>query len=230
DSLLAWHRALLGLRSSSAAWDRPSIVQLVVSEAGILALKVSGARGTSVVLVANLNASAADCAVALAADSAKGVLGSTEGDSFAGSSLAVKGLPAYGIRAWALNDQLVPVAFDHDPVRADFQSISLSALFLRGSFNGWDTSAAMTRSGSVYSFTQTLEGGSPYQFKFGNADWSTALGGYEAAYDASHAAPGTIGTADDGWQGLNLSFLPSVAGSYTFTVDLASQKWWISSN
>lgn len=235
DSLLAWHRALLKLRSSNAAWNQPSIAQLAVAEAGILALKVSGSAGASVVLVANLNATAADCAVAVAADSAKGILGSTEGDNLAGAtlaegSLAVKGLPAYGIRAWAMNDQLVPVAFDHDPVRADFQSISLPALFLRGSFNSWGTSAAMTRNGSVYSFTQTLAGGSPYQFKFGNADWSTALGGYEVVYDSSHAAPGTLGSSDDGWEGLNLSFMPSVAGSYTFTVDLASQTWWITAN
>ena len=83
-------------------------------------------------------------------------------------------------------------------------------MFVRGDMNGWAASDVMTYDGvGQYSTTLALSIAS-YQFKFANADYSTALG-FGTTQDA-----GSLALTDSGG---NLFLDVTTAGDYLFTLD-----------
>ena len=87
---------------------------------------------------------------------------------------------------------------------------TLGDMFVRGDMNGWAASDVMTYDGvGQYSTTLALSIAS-YQFKFANADYSTALG-FGTTQDA-----GSLALTDSGG---NLFLDVTTAGDYLFTLD-----------
>ena len=77
-------------------------------------------------------------------------------------------------------------------------------LYLRGTFNGWDTSTPMTDlGGGLYSATIAGTPNTRFNFKVANADWSLGYPGSDvrSVFDAAGSA--TVyyraGAAGDGW-------------------------------
>jgi hypothetical protein len=87
---------------------------------------------------------------------------------------------------------------------ATASSLMAQPFYLRGSFNGWDTSTPMNdEGGGLYSATISGTPGERFIFKVANADWSVGFPGSDvrSLYDAGGSA--TVyyraGAAGDGW-------------------------------
>ena len=83
-------------------------------------------------------------------------------------------------------------------------NLTAQQLYLRGSFNGWDTSTPMvSQGGGLYSATISGTPGTRFDFKVANADWSSAWPGGDARTLYNSTGSATIyyraGSIADGW-------------------------------
>lgn len=99
-----------------------------------------------------------------------------------------------------------------------------TAVYLRGSMNGWSTDNSFSYKGAgVYEVAVALNANEEYMFKFASEDWSTVNFGCQSSDAAARTVTeGTalaLGQADDN----NLIFTPVKTATYVFSVD-ASNK------
>ena len=237
DSLWAWNSDLLKLRSTYPAWDDPSIAMASSSAAGVLSFEITGSSGKEAILVANTASSPITSSFTVqlpnSATNETALIGDGSGSSVAGSVLSLSALPAYTVRVFAIDD---PGA---TPIRAKDENYSgyasilppMPQLYLRGSFNGWGTGLALTSAGNgLYSASITLSSASAVQFKYGSANWSTALGYGSMIYDATRL--GALGGAcvqSDNTSYDNIILSPPAAASYQFWLDTTQSpyRYWI---
>ena len=83
-------------------------------------------------------------------------------------------------------------------------NLTAQQLYLRGSFNGWDTSTPMvSQGGGLYSATISGTPGTRFDFKVANADWSSSWPGGDARTLYNSTGSATIyyraGSIADGW-------------------------------
>ncbi|HUX42145.1 MAG TPA: alpha-amylase family glycosyl hydrolase [Rectinemataceae bacterium] len=237
DSLWSWNADLLKLRSGYAAWNDPSIVATSSSATGVLAFEITGSSGKQAVVVANTSSSAITSPFTVqlsnSATTETALIGDGTGSSINGASLSVATLPAYTTRVYALDD---PGA---TPIRASDENYSgyasvlppLPQLYLRGSFNGWAAGITLNSQGNgLYSASYSLPTAGAVLFKYGSADWSTALGFSNMIYDPTRT--GALGAAcvqSDNTNYDNIEFTPPSAASYQFWLDTTQNpyRYWI---
>jgi len=251
ESLWTWHSQLLHLRSTHPAWKDPAIRALAtVSPAirtlatvspGILAFEIRGTTGARAVVIANISSNVPPSATIIDLGPspparATVILGPPGGATLTASLLSLSDLPPFGLRVVDLAEAAAvpaPVYRSSDPDPSGFVAPLPPPpppvqLYLRGDWNGWGTGLPLaTQADGSLAATATFAGGQRGEFKFGSADWSTALGYQKLALDPARSTIPATAISDSGDPYQNLVLILPAAGAWTFHLDEAASTWWV---